>query len=129
MTNILGIDWGKSKVGLAWSAGIISEPLEVIRYSNQTSLIEKIKQIVVDMEIKKIVIGISEGVSADLTKQFGSALGSALDLPIIYFDETLSSRDAQMYSIQANIKRKKRKTLEDAYAASLMLQHYLDMSA
>jgi putative Holliday junction resolvase len=126
MKNILGIDWGRAKVGLAWSAGMLAEPLEVIRFSEKQVLFSKLKEIAKDMDIQKIVIGISEGQSATETKEFGKEIEEALQIPVLYFDETLSSRDAQMYSQQAHIKRSKRKKMEDAYAASIMLQQYID---
>jgi putative holliday junction resolvase len=128
MGNILGIDWGRAKVGLAWSAGKLSEPLEVIRFNDREVLFNKLREIVKDMEIKKIVVGISEGRSAIETREFGKAIEEALQMPVTFFDETLSSRDAQMYSQAAGIKRSKRKKLEDAYAASLMLQMYVDLN-
>jgi putative holliday junction resolvase len=128
MGNILGIDWGRAKVGLAWSAGKLSEPLEVIRFNDREVLFNKLREIVKDMEIKKIVVGISEGRSAIETREFGKAIEEALQMPVTFFDETLSSRDARMYSQAAGIKRSKRKKLEDAYAASLMLQMYVDLN-
>jgi len=46
--------------------------------------------------------------------------------PVETFDETLSTYNAQRASIEAGMKRKKRKDMEDAYAATLILQGYLD---
>lgn len=126
MANILGIDWGKAKVGLAWSAGVIAEPLEVIRYKDQQVLFTKIREIASDMQIKKIIVGISENQSAAETKIFGKALEEFVGIEVGYFDETLSSRDAYMMSIESNVKKSKRKKMEDAYAASIMLQRYVD---
>ena len=46
--------------------------------------------------------------------------------PVETFDETLSTHDARRVSIEEGMKRKKRKGMEDAYAATIMLQGYLD---
>jgi len=49
-----------------------------------------------------------------------------LKIPIVFQDETLTTRRSQELSIEAGIKRKKRKALEDAYSATLILQSFLD---
>ncbi|HCR35500.1 hypothetical protein A2130_01745 [Candidatus Woesebacteria bacterium GWC2_33_12] len=118
--NFLGIDYGKKKIGLATSEGKLAEPLRVIRYTDIKVLIEQIKQIVEKEEIKKIIVGISENNMGEESKSFASMIGAEI------FDETLTSQDAISLSIQAGINRKKRKKREDAYAATIMLQNYLD---
>lgn len=125
---ILGIDYGKKKIGLAISDLVskLADPLEVIKFDLQEDAIEKIEKIVSEIGVKKIVLGISEGKTAKETKVFGDILQKKLNLPIIYFDETLSTQLAQQMSINAGIKRKKRKDMEDAFAAALILQSYLD---
>ena len=59
MSRIIGIDFGLSKVGIAISdpSGIISMPLETIRYKNQKELIEVIKKIALEKNVKTLVIG------------------------------------------------------------------------
>ena len=47
-------------------------------------------------------------------------------IPVIYQDERLTTKESQRLSIEAGIKRKKRRTLEDAYSAALILQAYLE---
>lgn len=125
--RLLGIDYGRRKVGLAISEGKVAEPLYVIRYSDTKILEQKIKKIIESEKIEKVVVGISEGQMAEETKKFLNAIRyTLLPVPIDTFDETLSTHDAQRASIEAGIKRKKRKSMEDAYAAATMLQGYLD---
>ena len=59
MNRIIGIDFGLSKVGIAISdpSGIISMPLETIRYKNQKDLIERLKKIALEKNVKTLVIG------------------------------------------------------------------------
>ena len=49
-----------------------------------------------------------------------------LNVPVETFDETLSTQDAQRMSKEAGIKQKRRHLMEDAYAAAIMLQNFLD---
>jgi len=124
--NILGIDYGRKKVGFAYSSGVLSEPLEVYGYSQRKSLFDHIQSLISKYEIEKILIGVSEGEMAKEIELFGDELKKQVIIPIVYHDETLSSLDAKHLSIQAGQKRKKRKELEDAYAAAIVLQDYLD---
>jgi putative Holliday junction resolvase len=124
--KILGIDFGTKKIGLATATTTFAEVYGVIRFKTMDEAIKKIKRVVEDEKIEKIVIGISEGETAKKTKSFGEKLDKLMQLPIIFQDETLSTKDAQRLSIEAGIKRKKRRQLEDAYSAVLILQQYLD---
>jgi len=123
--RLLGIDFGRAKIGLAISEGFLAEPYSVIRYEQEKELLEKIKVLVDKEKIDKVVVGVSEGKSAEEATSFGEKLRE-LGLEIIFFDETLSTVSAQELSREAGMKRKKRKALEDAFAASVMLQSFLD---
>lgn len=125
--NILGIDYGRRKVGLAISlSSSLAEPYKVIRYKHTNQLIRQIKEIIQELEIEKLILGVPEGAMALEINNFGDTLKKELEIPVEYSDETLTSLDAQKLSQISGIKRKKRKEMEDAYAASLMLQDYLD---
>lgn len=119
--KILGIDYGESKIGLAVSESSLAYPLRVLRIKEGDDPIKKIKDIAEEEGIDKIVVGISEGVTGEKSKEFAEKLGAET------FDETLTTQSAQELSREAGIKRKKRKDMEDAYAASIILQNYLDM--
>ena len=123
--RLLGIDFGMAKIGLAISEGLLAEPYSVVRYEDEKELLEKIKVLVDKEQIDKVVVGVSEGKSAEEATSFGEKLRE-LGLEIIFFDETLSTVSAQELSREAGMKRKKRKALEDAFAASVMLQSFLD---
>jgi putative transcription antitermination factor YqgF len=116
----LGIDYGRSKIGLALGVGTLSEPFRVIHVSSFEDAIQKIKKEIEKEKPDKVVVGISEGEMGEESKKFADEIGAET------FDETLTSRDAQKLSIEAGIPRTKRHEMEDAYAASLMLQNYLD---
>lgn len=127
--KILGIDYGKRKVGLAIGVGSLAEPLEVIRVNSFKEAVEKVIQVIKVEQVEKVVIGISEGQMAEETRRFLSVISNELStIKFETFDETLSSQDAQKLSREAGISRKKRRGMEDAFAASIMLQNYLDQN-
>jgi putative Holliday junction resolvase len=116
----LGIDYGRSKIGVALGVNSFAEPLKVIRVDSFEDAVSKVRK---EIEIEKpsrVVVGISEGEMAEESKKFAEKLGA------LTFDETLTSKDAQKLSIEAGISRTKRHQMEDAYAATIMLQGYLD---
>lgn len=126
MDKILGIDFGERKVGLAINSGTLASPLAVIRYKNIRTLVDRLKKVVKDYEIERIMVGVSEGKSAEKAREFGKRLAEELCLNVGFIDETLSTQDVQRLAIEAGIKRKRRREMEDAFAASLILQKFLD---
>lgn len=113
-------------MGLALAESRLAEPWKVIRFND---LAEAIKKITLDIELEKIeevVVGVSENQIGEESKRFGLNLHSQVKIPVVTFDETLTTWEAQKLAIQAGLKRQKRRALEDAYAATLMLQSYLD---
>jgi putative Holliday junction resolvase len=82
--------------------------------------------------VEKIVIGYpirldgTEGIQCEKVGKFASVLESAFSLPVIKWDETLSTKEAEEILIRANIARNRRKNIVDKLAASLILQGYLD---
>ena len=127
--RILGIDYGQAKLGLALAEASLAEPLKVIRVKSLDDAVLKIEEIVKIEGVEKIVVGISEGAMGQESESFSLALGKVITIPIEVYDETLSTQEAQERSILSGISRKKRKEMEDAYAATIMLQNYLDFQA
>lgn len=126
--RILAIDYGRKKIGLAVgdTETKSAEPLKILRYQDIKRLSEEIKKITQNLKVEKVVVGISEGEMARETRKFGEMLREKLKIPVTFQDETLTTQEAQELSIKAGIKRKKRRMLEDAYSAALILQAYLD---
>jgi len=127
--KILGIDYGRSKIGLAVADGPLSEPLKVMRYKDTTIVAEQIKKIITENAIEKVIVGVSEGEMGKESKNFSLNFGKMLGIPVETFDETLSTQEAQILSREAGIHQKKRHEMEDAYAATIMLQNYLDFKS
>lgn len=123
--RILGVDYGRRKVGLAISEGPLPRPLMVIR-GGKEEMLQKIQDIIIKFEIERIIVGLSEGDISIEQKVFASALSDMSNLPVEMEDETLTTKDAQSLSIQAKIPRAKRRKMEDAYSACLILENYLE---
>jgi len=115
----LGIDYGEKKIGLSLAEDFLAEPLGVIKARNWQL---KIKEICQKYEIEKIVLGISEGKTALKTKIFGQKLAKVCQLPVEFYDETLTSHDALAKMREIG----KKTSQEDAFAATVILQNYLD---
>lgn len=124
--KILGIDYGKSKIGLALAESILAEPHTVIKVQNFEDAIMKVLKILKNEQIEKVIVGVSEGKMAEESKKFASVLGRKSSISVETFDETLTSQDAQRLAMEAGIGPKKRRSMEDAYAAAIILQNYLD---
>ena len=129
--RILGIDYGRKKIGLAIAEGYLAEPYCVIRFNLEKEALEKVSaafaRVSKDKKVELIVVGVSEGQMGREQKNFGKKLKDTLKTPVIFQDETLTTQDAQKLSQNAQIKRKKRQNLEDAYSATLILQSFLDL--
>lgn len=124
--QVLAIDFGLKKVGVAISAGYLAEPYRVLHYESQDDLIRKIINIVSEEGVGKIVVGVSEGKMASASRKFAALLKKTSGIEVSTIDETLTTKEAQQKSIESGMKRMKRKKMEDAYAAALILQKYLD---
>ena len=128
MNKVLGIDYGRKKIGLAIaeSDSGLAEPYKVIRFKSEEEALEKISRVSRGSRVSRAVVGVSEGKTGEEARSFGKKLQEKLNIPVEFQDETLTSKEAQRLAIKAGIKRKKRRKLEDAYAAALILQAHLD---
>lgn len=124
--RILAIDYGKKKIGFSLATSRIAQPYKVIRYDSEREVLEKIAKILQKEDVEEIVLGVSEGKMGKESRKFGKKLTVQFNLPVHFQDETLTTHEAQELSLEAGIKRKKRKQLEDAYSATLILQSYLE---
>ena len=133
-TRILAIDYGDSKVGLAISdlMKIIAKPFKTIKNISQDSVINNIKEIINDKSIEKIIIGLPitlNNTFSDQTKKvqdFAEKLETKIEIPLIQYDERLSSIEAKKSLIQQGIKTGHNKKEIDKTAAAIFLQSYLN---
>ena len=124
----LGVDYGRRKIGLAIAEAGLAQPYKVLRITKLAKAVEKVAKEAVSIGVSKIIVGVSESEMGRESSNFALELAQATGLVIETSDETLTSTEAQNMAIAAGLSRKKRRQMEDAYAASLMLQNYLDFS-
>ena len=120
---ILAIDYGMKNVGIAMATSSIAEPLEVIKM--ETAL-EKIASIIDEKRITLVLMGISEGKMAVLTRDFAKKIQLRTRVEVKFWDETLSSQETRKLTAAALMKRKKREGKQDHFVAARILQDYLD---
>jgi len=132
--RILGLDYGSKRIGVAVcdELGMTAQGLATIARKNRRHDLEEIAGFIRTYNVEKIVIGYpirldgTEGIQCEKVGKFASVLESAFSLPVIKWDETLSTKEAEEILIRANIARNRRKNIVDKLAASLILQGYLD---
>ncbi|NCS96999.1 MAG: Holliday junction resolvase RuvX [Candidatus Pacebacteria bacterium] len=118
----LAIDFGTVRIGLAVSRATLADPLTIIQ--NSAESIAVITKIIEEEEIQQIVVGISEREMAEKTRKFVQELQKTISLPIVYTDETLSSKTVHEKLLGA--KRAKRQGSIDHYAAAEFLQQWIE---
>lgn len=124
--KILGLDYGRAKIGIAIAEGPLAEPLKVIKIVSWEDAFQKIKKEIEREKAETIVVGLSEGEMAREQEEFVKQLAVFVSVPIVVREETLSTIEAQVFSQEAGIPQKRRKKMEDAYAATIVLQSFLD---
>lgn len=133
----MGLDFGTKTVGVAISdeLGITAQPIETITRKSNTKLrktLARIEQLVLEYHITEIVLGYpknmnnSEGTRVEATKAFGEMLKKRVGLPLILWDERLTTKESERILIGTNIRRENRKAYIDQMAAVLILQSYMD---
>ena len=132
----LGIDLGSKTVGLAISDPTltIASSFKTIFFGNEDyeSTIDDIKLIVKENDIGKIVLGLPKnmnntlGERALITTNYKKLLEDNIDVPVVMYDERLTSVISNSILIEADMSRKKRKKKVDSIAAQVILQDYLN---
>ena len=132
----LGLDLGTRTLGTAISDTTltIATTHETTRFndSDYDSLIPKIKELIEEYKISKIILGFpknmnnSIGERGQVTLEFKEKIEKSLNIEVIMQDERLTTVEATNYMIEADISRKKRKKKVDSLAANIILQTYLD---
>lgn len=120
----LGIDFGLKRVGLATSEGQIASSWKVVEVSSFDDSIIKMIRIIKAENIDQVVVGMPEGKTGKLVKKFIKRLQDK-NVNAAETDETLSSQQATQLLVEIGIPKKKR-TTNDATAAAIILQNYLD---
>ncbi len=131
--RILAIDFGTKRIGIAISDELqwTAQPFQVIERKSDDFVVETIKKIVEEQGVIKIVVGIpitlkgEIGQAADRVLNFVQKIQNKLNIPIVTWDESLTTVEAEDVLIKADLSRRKRKKIIDKLAAALILDSYL----
>jgi len=135
--RIFGLDLGTKTIGISISDGSLSVagPLKTIRRTKFTSDVAELAKLSIEHNVCALVVGLplnmdgSEGPRAQASRAFARNLEGKLDLPVVFWDERLSTVAAERAMIEADLSRRKRAERIDAAAASFILQGALDRLA
>ena len=130
--RILGVDHGLQRIGLAISdeTGTVAQSIGYVRAN-----ISEVVRVATERNASKFVVGLPkrlDGTASEQTEHtlaFIAALERATTLPVLRWDERLTTAQATRVLIEGNVRRKDRKEKVDQLAAQLMLQCYLDAHA
>jgi putative Holliday junction resolvase len=132
--RLLGIDLGSKTIGLALSdvTRSVATPLKTLKRGKFTEDAKAIAEIVEKNQIGGLVIGLplnldgSEGPRAQSTRAFARNLAPHLEVPIVFWDERLSTAAVERHLIEADASRKRRSEVIDRMAAAYILQGALE---
>ncbi len=133
----LGIDHGEKRIGIAISdeSGTIARPLTIIRHVSKADDADRVLDLALTNGVGLIVVGQSTNeaglpnLSGLRALRFVELLRTRTKLPILLWDESMSSQDAMADRLATGASRKKRAAPVDLLAAAIMLQTYLDSAA
>ena len=138
--RIMGLDFGSKTVGVAISDSLLitAQGIEIIRRKEENKLrqtLARIEALIEEYEVTEIVLGFPKnmndtlGERAELSLEFKEKLERRTGLPVVMWDERLTTVAADKAMMEAGIRRENRKEYVDMIAATFILQGYLDLRA
>ncbi len=132
--RILALDVGKKRIGLAVSdeLGLTAQGLETLQRTRIREDLAKLKQITTDWRVHTLLIGRPLHMSGDesrqseYTREFAERLKGHSGVPVVFWDERLTSSEAERMLRQAGAPLDERKRAVDRLAAVLLLESYLE---
>ncbi len=126
--NILGIDFGTKRIGLAWmQEGLdVVLPFGVVEHEDRKKNVEAVAKLIVDERINKVIVGLPFGFDGEETENtkriraFAGELGKMVDVPIEFEGEEFTTKEAAQMEGDASL---------DEKAAMLILQGWKERSA
>lgn len=137
--KLLGLDLGLRRIGVALSDGETVASQETIKYWSRDEAIQNILQICREELVEKIILGLSPNKSntidlptsndaEDMVRSFALELNKLIELPIVFVDETLTSKEAarQLGELKIDLRSEKYKQEIDRISAKLILEQYIN---
>ena len=135
--RIMGLDYGSKTVGVAVSdaLGLTAQGIEIVRRKSENKLrqtLARIEEIAKEYGVEKIVLGFPKhmnndiGERAEKSLEFKEMLERRTGLPVVMWDERLTTVEADRTMMETGIRRENRKEYVDMIAAVFILHGYLD---
>jgi len=132
--RVLALDLGKRRIGLALSdeLGLTAQGLPTLERTNIREDLARLSQLAAEKNVSLILIGNpmhmsgQEGRQAEHAREFGARLEAATGLPVEFWDERLTTVQAQRVLRESGVSIEKRAKAVDRLAAVILLESYLD---
>ena len=135
--RVIGLDYGSKTVGVAISdpLGLTAQPIEIVRRKEENKLrktLARIEELIKEYQVGTIVLGFPKNMNntvgdrAERSLAFKEMLERRTGLPVVMWDERLTTVEANRTMIESKIRREDRGKYVDALAAVFILQGYLD---
>lgn len=133
-TCLAGIDFGTKRIGVALSdvGRTVAVPLALYHRQNRDQDADYFRRLAAAHGVGGWVVGLPLHLTGDemkitkVVRDFGTWLAEATNLPVFYWDERLTSAQAERLLVEAGVKTKHRQDKLDKLAAQILLQSYLD---
>ena len=138
--RILGLDYGSKTVGVAVSdpLGFTAQGVEIIRRKSENKMrqtLARIEELIAQYQVEKIVLGLPKNMNntlgdrAEKSLELKETLERRTGLPVVMWDERLTTVSANRVLMETGVRRENRKEHVDEFAAVFILQGYLDYLA
>ena len=138
--RVMGLDYGSKTIGVAISdpLGLTAQGIEIIRREEENKLrksLRRIEELIKEYQVEEIVLGFPKnmnntiGERAEKSLQLKETLERRCKLPVIMWDERLTTVEANRTLMESKVRRENRSKYVDMIAAVLILQGYLDSKA
>jgi putative Holliday junction resolvase len=134
MMRVLALDVGDKRIGVAISdpSQVLARSLKVIERGSRQQDFVAVARLVEKYEVEKVVVGYPRsldgtvGEQAEKVERYAAGLAESLTVPVLLWDERLSTVSAERLMREAGLRGKKKRERVDAVAAAVILQDYLD---
>ena len=138
--RVMGLDYGSKTIGVAISdpLGLTAQGIEIIRREEENKLrksLRRIEELIKEYQVEEIVLGFPKnmnntiGERAEKSLQLKETLERRCKLPVIMWDERLTTVEANRTLMESKVRRENRRKYVDMIAAVFILQGYLDSKA
>lgn len=135
--RIMGLDYGSKTVGVAISDALCltAQGKEIVRRKSENKLrqtLARLEELIAEYEVSEIVLGFPKNMNntigdrAEKSLEFQEMLKRRTGLPVVMWDERLTTVEAHRTLMEAGVRRENRSKYVDEIAAVFILQSYLD---